>query len=62
MSTDAKPKKVRKPKQQTAAELMTAIRTQPLAVKVELVNLLRESIDTDGKALQEQLALIEKMN
>lgn len=59
MSTETKPKKVRRPKQQTATQLMAGIQTQPLAVKVELVNLLKKSIDEDAKALKEQLALVD---
>lgn len=63
MSTTAeKVKKVRRPKQQTAAQLMIGIQTQPLGVKVSLVNLLKESIDADAKALKEQLALVDNVN
>jgi len=57
MSTDVK-RNVRKPKQQTAGQLMTVIQIQSLAVKVELANLLKESIAADAKALKDQLALI----
>lgn len=59
MSTETKPKKIRKPKSQTAPQLMATIQIQPLTVKVELVNLLKVSIEEDAKALKSQLALID---
>lgn len=59
--TKTHPVQTRKPrtrKAQSADQLMTAIAGQPLAVKVSLLKLLEASIQQDGAALKEQLALI----
>lgn len=56
--TEILAKKPRTRKVTSASQLMNNLKGQPLAIKVELSKLLRQSIEDDGKILKEQLALI----
>ena len=57
--TETKTRKPRTKKISTPQDLMTGIESQPLAVKVNLLDLLKMSINKDKEALTAQLALID---
>lgn len=57
--TETKTRKPRAKKASTPQDLMVGIESQPLAVKVNLLGLLKDSIDKDKEILTAQLALID---
>lgn len=58
-SAETKTRKPRAKKIANQTDLLAGIEAQPLAVKVNLLELLKESISKDKQALTAQLALID---
>lgn len=56
--TDTKPKRIRKSKQQTPADILIQIGMLPLKDKVAVFTTLKGMIQADQKSMEEQIQLI----